>query len=251
MSGLCKYVQGDKARFDFRIADGLGNFVEPDWDDPGLKVEFCDGEGTLRFEASKTSSPPLTPASDNLGPFLDVEGIELGDFSLGVASAKIYAKVSGVAVLPEPTIMEAFEVVAGTGLEPVYTTISQVRNELPLDVPAQLTDAAIAQYVYDASRRIDAMLYGYYPVPFPGIEQNPRTPALIERLARKLTIADCLVFLGILNQTELKTPIEEQALSELERLRKGELRLPGNNPPLSVYQGEIFQDEPAQSDMLD
>lgn len=251
MSVLCKYAQGDKARFDFRIADGLGNFVEPDWEDPGLKVEFWDAKGTMRFQAGKTSSPPLTLASDRYGPFVAIEGIELADFSLGVASARIFCKVSGNAVLPQPTIIEAFEVVAGTGLEPAYTNITRVRNELPLDVPSQLSDAAVSQFIHDASRKIDAALHGYYELPFPGIEENPCTPALIERLARKLALADCLAFLGVLNQAEFKSQFEEQALSELERLRKGELRLSGNHPPLSVYQGDIFQDEPDQADMLD
>lgn len=251
MSILCKYVQGDKARFDFRICDGLGNYVEPDWDDPDLRVEFYDSAHNLKFTATRSSSPPLALAEDGKGKFLYAEGIDLGDFALGVCSANISCTVLGAGVLPYPTVMEAFLVVTGTGAEPEYTTVTQVRNELPLAIPGQLTDSLVEQFIYDASRRIDAALYDYYSVPFPGIEQNPRTPALIERLARKLAVAECLVFLGMLNQTELKSTIEEQALSELLRIQKGELCLPGHNPPLAVYQGGIYQEESEPGDILD
>jgi len=251
MSILCKYLQGDKARFDFRISDGLGNFIEPDWDDPGLKVEFYDGAGTLRLTATKTSSPALASAEDASGKFLYVQDIPLLDFSAGLASARIYCQVAGAQVFPYPAVIEAFEVVAGGGAEPAYTTVTKVRNELPLENPAQLTDAMIEQFIYDSSRRIDAFLYGYYQVPFPAVEQNPPTPALIERLARKIAVNDCLVFLGLANQTELKTAIEEQALLELDRLQRGELRLAGNDLPVAVYQGQIFQDDPQEDEVLD
>jgi len=251
MTILCRYAQGDKARFDFRISDGMGNLVEPDWDDPNLRVEIFDSAGTLRATATKNGSPSLAASADSHGKFLYTEEIGLNDFSLGVAAAKIYCRVSAAEVLPYPTVLEAFEVVAGTGSEPSYTTVDRVRSELPPDLPSQLNDAAIERYIQDAGRRIDAFLYGYYQVPLPGIEENPKTPALIERLARKLAVADCLVFLGIVNQSELKSSIEEQALQELDRLRKGELRLLGCNPPVSVYQGEIFQGESGQTDLLE
>jgi len=251
MSVICKYFQGDKARFDFRICDGLGSHVEPDWNDPNLKVEFYDGSQTLKFTATPSSSPALAVSQDGEGKFLYVDGVDLGDFSLGICTAKIYCTVSGLPVLPWPTIIEAFLVVSGTGSEPGYTTVSLVRNELPSDTPDQLADPVVEQFIYDASRRIDAFLYDYYSVPFPGIEQNPKTPALIERIARKLSVADCLVFLGMVNQAELKSTIEEQALLELTRLRKGELCLPGHNPPVAVYQGGIYQEGSGSDDIID
>jgi hypothetical protein len=251
MSVLCKYGRCDKARFDFRISDGLGDFVEPDWDDPNLKVEFYDSSQTLRFTATASSTPPLAGSEDQSGKFLFVDGIELENFATGVCTAKIYCKVSGAQLIPCPTVMDAFQVVSGTGALPCYTTVSQVRNELPSNTPEQMADMVVEQYIYDASRRIDAFLNGLYSVPFPGMGQAPETPAVIERTARKLAVADCLAFLGMLNQIELKSVIEDQALAELARLRKGELCLDGFNPPVAVYQGGIFQEEAGTGDIVD
>jgi hypothetical protein len=251
MSVICKYIQGDKARFDFRIYNGLGGYLEPDWNDPNLKVEFYDGSQTLKFTATTSSTPALAASEDAAGKFLFVDGMDLEDFALGLCTAKIYCAVSGAQVLPCPAIVEAFLVMSGTGSEPGYTTVSLVRNELPSDTPDQMTDTVVGQFIYDASRRIDAFLYDYYSVPFPGMEQSPKTPAVIERIARKLSVADCLVFLGMVNQAELKSTIEEQALLELSRLRKGELSLPGHNPPVAVYQGGIYQEGSGLDDILD
>jgi phage gp36-like protein len=243
MSVLPKYQQGGQARFSFRIANGLGSFCEPDWEEPDLRVEFYDGAGGLKFTATKTNSPALAAAGDAQGAFLYVEGIELSDFSLGICDAHIYGKVNGEQVFPYPTVLEAFEVIAGTGAEPVYSITEKVKAELPSELPSQLTDSIIAQYLHDASRRIDAALAESYPTPFPGIEQDPATPAMIERLCRKLAIADCLIFMGTANEMEIKPLLEERAMAELERLRKGELALPHYEAPLSVYQGAIYREE--------
>jgi len=248
---LARYFQDDKARFDFRIWDGMGSYLEPDWQDENLRVEFYDSENTLRFTATVQSTPRLSSALDEEGKFVYVDGILLEEFSLGLCSAKIYCLVNGAEVFPYPTVVEAFQVVSGTGIEPVYSLVSKVRTELPSNIPAELTDFIIEQYIYDASRRIDFFLYGYYSVPFPGIEQSPATPALIERICRKLALADSLVFLGMVNQAELNSSLEEQALAELERLRKGEIRLSGYHPPSSVYLGKIYQEDSCCGEVLD
>jgi len=243
MSVLPKYAQGDQARFSFRIANGMGSYCEPDPEDPDLRVEFRDGEGTLKFTATKTSSPALASGEDAQGVFLYVEGIELAEFALGTCDAHVYAQVSGEPVLPYPTILEAFEVIAGAGAGPVYSLLDKVKAELPSAIPAELTDAVIMQYLYDASRRIDAALAEAYATPFPGIEEDPPTPALLERLCRKLALADCLVFLGASNALELSPAVEDKTLAELERLRKGELTLAGYAPALSLYQGALYQED--------
>jgi len=250
MSALPKYRQGDPARFDFRISNGLGSFLEPDWDDPDLRVEFYDSQGVLRFTAAKTSDPALASASDSQGVYLYVEGIHLENFSVGICDAHLYCQVNNDQVLPYPTVIEAFQVILDTGSEPVYTTAAKVKNELPAELPGQLTDQILEQYIYDASRKIDAVLAGLYSIPFPGIEQNPKTPALIERLCRKLAVSDSLIFLGTLNQMELKPLLEERAMTELDRLRKGELMIAGYQPTLSVYQGRLLQEEETK-DYLD
>ena len=59
MSVLRKYLQGDKGRFYFRISDGLGNYLKPDWDDPDLKVEFFDAGGDC---VSPPPRPVLRPS---------------------------------------------------------------------------------------------------------------------------------------------------------------------------------------------
>ncbi len=243
MSALPKYRQMDYARFDFRISNGLGSYLEPDWDDPGLGVEFYDSQGILRFTANQTSSPPLVSGSDRQGIFLALEGINLENFALGVCDARLSCRVNAEQVLPCPTVMEAFQVIPDSGTEPVYTTASKVKSELPAEIPAQLTDPVIEQYIFDASRKIDAGLSGLYPTPFPGIEQNPATPGLIERLCRKLALSESLIFLGTLNQMELNPLLEERAMAELDRIRKGELRIAGFEPNLSVYQGMILPEE--------
>ena len=248
---LPRYSLQDKARFDFRIYDGMGNYILPDWDDADLKIEFYDADSQLRFTATTQTSPSINSAQDELGDFIYVEGIDLADFALGTCSAYVYCKVSGAKVFPYPTIVEAFEVVEDTGSEPVYTTISKVRAELPSELPAELTDQIIAQYIYDASRRIDAFLYQHYSTPFASIEQSPSTPAVIERICRKLAVNDCLIYLGTLNQMELKPALEESALSELERLRRGEIRLSGYQRALSVYQGELCSEDINSPDILD
>ena len=250
MSALARYSAQDKARFDFRIYDGMGEYITPDWDDPDLKVEFYDANNELKFTASASSNPALGTAEDELGAFIYVEGIDLSDFASGVCTAHIYCKVSGAKVFPYPTVIEAFEVVAGVGTEPVYTTISKVKQELPAELPSELTDEIISQYIYDASRRIDAFLNGYYAVPFADINKNPSTPALIERLCRKLAINDCLIFLGTINQIDVKPALEEWVIKELERLRKGEIRLSGYQAYLSVYQGELCSDESSSPCLL-
>lgn len=243
MNLLPKYLSSDTGQFDFRIYDGLGSYLEPDWEDPALKVEFYDSSGALKFSATKNSQPPLTSAQDAQGVFLLVAGIKLESFASGVVFARIYCKVNNTEVVPYPTIMPAFQVISGLGSEPVYTLVEKVKAELPREIPSQLTDQIVEQFIYDASRRIDAFLLGFYPVPFPGIEQSPQTPAVIERLCRKLALADCLFFLGTANQIELQIPSEEKIIAELNRLRKGEVQLPGFEPASSVYQGLLYQEE--------
>lgn len=243
MSVIPNYSQGSQARFDFRISNGLGSFCEPDWDDPDLRVEFFDSAGGLKFSATKTSNPPLEKADDREGIFLFIEGISLQNFSPGVADAHIYCRLNGEEVLPYPTIMEAFQVILGSGSEPVYSSAEKVRAELPAELPAELTDGVIEQYIYDASRRIDAVAISSYKVPFPGIEENPGTPALIERLCRKLAVIDCLIFLGTLNEMNINLPLEERVMRELMELKRGELRIAGYEASLSFYQGSIYQEE--------
>ena len=158
MSALPKYRQMDYARFDFRISNGLGSYLEPDWDDPGLGVEFYDSQGILRFTANQTSSPPLVSGSDRQGIFLALEGINLENFALGVCDARLSCRVNAEQVLPCPTVMEAFQVIPDSGTEPVYTTASKVKSELPAEIPAQLTDPVSEQDIFDASRALGSLV---------------------------------------------------------------------------------------------
>ena len=64
MNTLPKYMKGDNGRFDFRVPDGLGHWVYPDWDDPNLKVEFYDSASALRATATVGGDPALTQGND-------------------------------------------------------------------------------------------------------------------------------------------------------------------------------------------
>ena len=118
MKSLDRYTVKEEAKFEFRVPDGFGNWCYPDWNEKH-RAEFYDFNGALRFTATPTSDPALTQGDDydqtnnsEGGAYVSVEGIDLTDFALGVCKAKVYAEVGGVAVLPYPTVMTAFEVVA-------------------------------------------------------------------------------------------------------------------------------------------
>ena len=117
MSQILAYVKPGPAGFDFRVQDGLGNCVYPDWDE-SFKIEFLDVDCKLQFTATIASSPALEKGDDYYemelpegGPFVEVDGIDLANFPLGRVEARVYTRVDGVDVLPSPTVLAAFEVV--------------------------------------------------------------------------------------------------------------------------------------------
>lgn len=259
MNTLPRYQRGEQGRFDFRVPDGLGRFVFPDWDDPQLKVEFRDAEGELRFAATTTSQPPLLPADDydaekrpQGGPFVTVEGIALGEFALGTAEAWVWAKVEGVPVLPYPTVLSAFEVVAGAGEGPLYTTVERVREEVPGLWPEAVTEEMITRAIADAGRQIDASLSAVYETPFPDIAAEPATPPLIESLCRRLAAHQCLLWMGRLNAAG-ELGLKDRVSADLAALMPGPagppaVRLSGYTGPLAVYQGVLGRDDDGVSE---
>ncbi|OGP58262.1 MAG: hypothetical protein A2V67_20495 [Deltaproteobacteria bacterium RBG_13_61_14] len=253
---LPQYQPNQPGRFDFRVPDNLGNYLYPDWDDPGLKVEFRDSTGTLRFTATTSSSPALSQEQDSEGYYVTVEGMDLTSFALGNAEASIYCQVNGEEVMPYPTILVAFQVIPALGPDPLYSTTDRVLEELPGDLPAELSTSVVAGFIADQSRRIDAYLRTCYAVPFPGIGDNPPTPALIERICRRLAAADCLRFLGRSVREGQPATWDTEALAELESLvprdrQAPRLRLPGYLGPAPVYQGELSRDDQSPGDLLD
>ncbi len=252
---LPKYQQNESGRFDFRVPDGLGNYVYLDWDDPDLKVEFRDSGDTLRLTATTSSTPALSKGSDDLGNYHYVEGIDLSTFALGNVEARIYGEVNAAQVEPYPTIMVAFEVISSLGQEPLYTSADRVKDELPDDLPDELTDNHITRYIADQSRRIDAYLGTCYPVPFPGIGDSPATPELIEQVCRKFTLHECLLFLARDNRVTEESPFAKEALSNLEKMiplngKAPLIRLDGYYGPAPVYSSEIARQDYPDEDIL-
>jgi hypothetical protein len=253
---LPQYQQNEPGRFDFRVPDNFGNYLYPDWSDPELKVEFRDSGGALRFTATVASSPALTQGQDSQGDYVSVEGLDLTPFALGNVEARTYAQVAGAQVQPYPSLLLAFEVIPAQGAEPLYTTTERVQAELPGDLPAELSTAVIAGFIADQSRRIDAFLRTCYQVPFPGLGDNPPTPALIERICRRLAAADCLLFLGRTVREKEPPVLEAEALKDLDALLPNnrtapKLRLPGYLGPVPVYQGELTRGDDSAGDVLD
>jgi hypothetical protein len=252
---LPQYQQNESGRFDFRVPDGLGEYIYLDWDDENLKVEFRDSGGTLRFTATTSSNPALTKESDDQGCYHSVEGIDLSEFEVGNVEASIYGKVNGAQVEPYPTVIVAFEVIPGYGEEPLYTTAERVKEELPDDLPDELTDSLITQYIADQSRKIDAYLRTCYLVPFNGIGDSPPTPEMVEQVCRKLALHECLLFMARDNRVTEESPFAREAFSSLEKMipQNGKaplIRLEGYTGPRPVYSGEILRQDYPDEDIL-
>ncbi len=248
MNSLPEYIKGGMARFDFRVPDGLGNFVYPDWDDPDLKVEIEDSGGTIRLTADISSTPPLEQGDDynettkpDGGYFVAIENIDTSAFSLGTVQARIYAKVDNADILPYPTIMTAFAVITAAASGPLYTTIESVQKEVPGKWPETITDEMVMRAVADSSRKIDAFLKICYDTPFPDIADSPSPPAPVEMISRKLAAYQCLEWLGMVNAV-FEESLNQRALSDLMRLVPSDgktpmVRLDGYKGPLAAYQG--------------
>jgi hypothetical protein len=268
MNSLPRYARSGRGRFDFRVPDGLGHFILPDWDDPELKVEFYDRDGVLRLTATVASLPGLGQGNDydaeycpDGGPFVAVEGIELAAFALGLAEAWVYARAEGSAVEPCPSVLEAFEVVADEAGGPFYTAVARVREEVPGDWPAAIDDARVARAIADASRKMDAFLASCYDVPFAEFGASPSTPAALETICRKLAARQCLEWMGRAGSA-LESSLSERAMSELMWLvpsegKSPQVRLPGWRGPVAVYCGRLDRgdavagDAGAGEDLLD
>ena len=261
MNILPRYRKGDRARFDFRVPDGLGHWAYPDWDDPGLKVEILDATGALRLTATVVSRPGLVQGDDyheeanpEGGPFVLVDGIELSDFALGAAEARVYAKVDGMPVYPYPTCLPAFEVVAGEAPGPLYTTVDKVKMEVPGTWPETVTEEMVSQAIADMSRRMDAFLQLAYEVPFPDVASEPGTPPLLEAICRKLAAFQCLEWMGRVNAVS-EYELKERAFSDLLQLAPAEgkaplCRLPGYRGPMAAYAGGLVRsDEEEEEDV--
>jgi hypothetical protein len=250
MNTLPRYPKTGTGRFDFRVPDGFGRFVWPDWDDPALKVELYDADNILRVIAQVNGAPALTPGDDyeaqyhpEGGKFVAVEAIALSGFSLGVAEARVYAKVDGVEVFPYPTALSAFEVIEDTGAGPLYSTVARVRAEVPGTWPEAVTDAMVTLAIADASRRIDAFLAGCYCTPFPDAAAEPSTPPVLENICRNLAAYQCLTWMGRVNDVA-EQDLHERAQSLLMRLipadgRAPLIRLAGYDGPVAVYAGRL------------
>jgi len=261
MITLPSYMKSDKARFDFRVPDGLGHFVHPDWDDPELKVEFKDASGVLRFTATVSSSPALVQENDydaetnpQGGPYVMVDGVDLSEFALGTAEAWVYATYGGVEISPRPTILAAFTVAAQGAQGPLYTTVDRVRGQVPGQWPAEVTDEMVTRAIADAGRKIDAALSSCYQTPFPDISDQPATPELIESIARRLAASQCMAWMGRLNSASQAEP-GKSAQQDLEALMPSRqepprLRLEGYRGPLGLYRGDIRPEDREAGDVM-
>lgn len=76
----------------------------------------------------------------------------------------------------------------------LYSTSTNVLNEIPGTTPSSLTTGKVDGYIEDASRYVDARLPNY--AGFAGIGGGPSTPRLIEKISRLIAAHDCLVFMG-------------------------------------------------------
>jgi hypothetical protein len=256
-----KSGRGRSGRFDFRVPDGLGQWVYPDWEDPGLKVEFYDCNHTLQVTATVEGDPALVQSDDyhplsnpQGGKFVSVEGIDLAWFALGLVEAHVYAKVGGLEVQPYPSIVAAFMVVADAGQGPFYTTVERVRAEVPGAWPDLVTDEMVQLAIADQGRKIDAFLGTCYAIPFPDYGDSPSTPPVIEIICRKLAAYQCLEWMGRVNAAA-EEGLKERALSLLMRLAPSEgkaplVRLAGYRGPLAVYSGALSRPEEGEEDVL-
>jgi len=247
MVTLPVFARSGLGRFDFRVPDGLGNFVLPDWDDPDLRVEFYDAENVRRFTATTAGAPALVAGDDydpvsgpEGGAFVAVEGIALGAFAAGRAEARVYAKVDAAAVLPWPTPLPCFVVADDEAVGPFYTTVARVREEVPGEWPAAVTDGMVRRAIADAARRIDAGLAENYDTPFADIDDTPPTPPLIETVCRRLAAEQCLVWLGRAEAAPGSARVAEElaALTSADG-RPPAARLPGWRGPVGLYQGVL------------
>jgi|GEM_PF-1209023 len=250
MSSLISYAKPGPARFDFRVPDGLGNYVWPDWDDTDLRVKFYDSEDTLRFTATVESTPSLEKGDDfhedhnpGGGKFVEVSGIDLSSYAPGIVEAYVYARVGGTPVCPWPTIISAFRVSADAAPGPCYAQVDHVKEEVPGSWPDSITDEMVQRAIASASRRTDAYLGSTYQVPFADIADDPPPPAMIERLCRKLAAYQCLEWMGRANAAD-REGLTSTALKELEALvhNNGKaplLRLEGHQGPAPCYQGSL------------
>jgi hypothetical protein len=94
----------------FTETDGVTG-VYPDWDD-NLKFELYDSRSNKMFTYTITSDPPLLKGITSGGePYVYTDEIDLIDYELGVATAKIYANLNGVTWGDAPTELDAFNVV--------------------------------------------------------------------------------------------------------------------------------------------
>jgi len=261
MNILPKYVKGGTGRFDFRVPDGFGRYVWPDWDDPGLKVELYDADNVLRVTAGISGEPALTQGDDydeqakpDGGKFVAVEAIDLTEFALGLAEARVYAKVGGVEVFPYPTVLSAFEVIMDAGEGPLYATVARVRAEVPGTWPEAITDNLVTLAIADASRRIDAFLSGCYDPPFADAAAEPATPSVLENICRKLAAYQCLTWMGRVNGVAEENLLE-RAQSLLMRLIPAEgkaplMRLAGYRGPVAVYAGRLDRGDEEAGDVF-
>jgi hypothetical protein len=251
MNSLPEYIKGGMARFDFRVPDGLGDYVYPDWDAPDLKVEFVDSGGTTRLTVTTSSTPPLQKGDDydetarpHGGPFVAVENIDTSSFDLGSVQARIYAKVEGGEVLPCPTIMTAFEIITAVAAGPLYTTLENVKKEVPGKWPTSITDDMVMRAIADSSRKIDAFLKICYETPFPDISDSTPPPAPVELITRKMAAYQCLEWMGMVNAS-FEESLNQRALSDLMRLvpsggNTPMVRLDGYKGPIAAYQGTLL-----------
>lgn len=243
---LLEYQSSDLARFDFQVPDGVGGFVLPDMDGT-LSVEFRDSADVLQFTATTTSTPALTQGTDDDGPFVQVNGIDVSTWAVGNVEARVFAKVSGADVLPSPTISTAFKIIADVGTQALYTTTTKVKDNLPSGLPAELTDSLISEYIADGSRTVDGYLQGRYTTPFAAIGDSPPTPRVIEMVARKLAVGQCRLFMGQIND-ENPDVNTEQAIATLKDMAAGKIKIDGYSGGIAT--AEIDRDYDTSEDLL-
>lgn len=93
----------------------------------------------------------------------------------------------------------------------VYTTNTRVKDEIPGDLPASLTDAKIDGYIGDASREIDGRLELLYEVPFNDITAGTPTPIQVRNICNLLALHKSYIFMSVSRDDEsaTKTFVEE------------------------------------------
>ena len=155
-----KYYTTDLATIDGEIRDDDGNLAAPDWD-ASLYFEVYDDDDVLQDTFTTSSDPVITAPEAGA---VQVAGIDISGYAVGVAYYKLYADIGGENVQPYPYKEFCFEILDVPSVG--YSATGDVRKKLYDVEPEEIGVAKIALAIRDAYNLINAKLNGVYTVPF-------------------------------------------------------------------------------------